>query len=192
MPIIPFIEGDGIGVDITSVMREVVDAAVETAYGGARKIAWMEIYAGEKAASLYGDDDWLPKETLKVMKRYAVSVKGPLTTPAGGGLRSINVAIRQSLDLYACVRPVRYFEGIISPLKNAGATKMTVFRENTEDIYAGIEWEAESDEVRRVISFLQKEMRVKKIRFPDTTAIVSSRFPAKVPNAWFVAPCDTP
>ena len=171
MPIIPFIEGDGIGVDITSVMREVVDAAVETAYGGARKIAWMEIYAGEKAASLYGDDDWLPKETLKVMKRYAVSVKGPLTTPAGGGLRSINVAIRQSLDLYACVRPVRYFEGIISPLKNAGATKMTVFRENTEDIYAGIEWEAESDEVRRVISFLQKEMRVKKIRFPDTTAI---------------------
>ena len=171
MPIIPFIEGDGIGVDITSVMRDVVDAAVETAYGGGRKIAWMEIYAGEKAANLYGDDDWLPKETLKAMKRYAVSIKGPLTTPTGGGLRSINVAIRQSLDLYACVRPVRYFEGIISPLKNAGATKMTVFRENTEDIYAGIEWEAESDDVRRIISFLQKEMRVKKIRFPDTTAI---------------------
>ncbi len=171
MPIIPFIEGDGIGVDITPVMRQVVDSAVEAAYGKVRKIAWMEIYAGEKAVTLYGDDNWLPKATLKAMRQYIVSIKGPLTTPTGGGLRSINVAIRQALDLYACVRPVRYFEGIISPLKNAGATKMTVFRENTEDIYAGIEWEAESDEVRRIISFLQKEMKVKQIRFPDTTAI---------------------
>lgn len=170
-PIIPFIEGDGIGVDITPVMRKIVDAAVEKAYGGKRKISWMEIYAGEKATRIYGKDNWLPDETLQAMQDYAVSIKGPLSTPTGGGIRSLNVAIRQTLDLYACVRPVRYFKGIYSPMKHAENTAMVVFRENTEDIYAGIEWEANTAEVQRVISFLREEMGVTSIRFPDSTAI---------------------
>ena len=170
-PIIPYIEGDGIGVDITPAMRRIVDAAVEKAYAGKRRIVWMEVYAGEKAARLYGKDNWLPDETLQAMRDYIVSIKGPLTTPTGGGIRSLNVAIRQTLDLYACVRPVRYFKGIYSPLKSPENTSMVVFRENTEDIYAGIEWEANTPEVKRVIDFLQNEMGVYQIRFPDNTAI---------------------
>lgn len=170
-PIIPFIEGDGIGVDITPVMREVVDAAVEKAYEGKRKIHWMEIYAGEKATKVYDKDTWLPEETLTAAKEFAVSIKGPLTTPVGGGIRSLNVALRQMLDLYVCLRPVRYFDGTPSPLKNPELTNMVIFRENSEDIYAGIEWESESDDVKKVIHFLQNEMNVKKIRFPETSAI---------------------
>lgn len=170
-PIIPFIEGDGIGIDITPVMRAVVDAAVEKAYGGEKKIAWMEVYAGEKANNLYGGDEWLPQETLQALEEYIVSIKGPLTTPIGGGIRSLNVAIRQNMDLYACVRPVRYFDGTPSPLVDPSATNMTIFRENTEDIYAGVEWESGSDEVKKVIEFLQKEMGVNKIRFPETSGI---------------------
>lgn len=170
-PIIPFIEGDGIGVDITPVMRKVVDAAVAKAYGGRRAIAWMEIYAGEKAVSLYGGDAWLPDETFEAVQRYLVSIKGPLTTPVGGGMRSLNVTLRQELDLYVCLRPVRYFSGTPSPLREPHKTDMVVFRENSEDIYAGIEWEAGTPEVRKVIEFLQSEMGVSKIRFPDTSAI---------------------
>ncbi len=170
-PIIPFIEGDGIGVDISPVMIKVVDAAVEKAYQGTKKIAWMEIYAGEKATSIYGEDEWLPDESLAAMKDYIVSIKGPLTTPIGGGIRSLNVSIRQRLDLYACVRPVRYFSGIETPLKRPEDTNMTIFRENTEDIYAGIEWEAGSAEVRKVINFLTDEMNVTSIRFPETSGI---------------------
>jgi len=170
-PIIPYIEGDGIGSDISPVMLKVVDAAVEKAYQGSRKISWMEIYAGEKATAIYGEDEWLPAETLKVMQDYIVSIKGPLTTPIGGGIRSLNVSIRQRLDLYACVRPVRYFHGIETPLKRPEDTEMIIFRENTEDIYAGIEWEAGSDEVKKVIRFLIEEMDVTSIRFPDTSAI---------------------
>ena len=170
-PIIPFIEGDGIGVDITPVMKAVVDAAVAKAYGGKRKISWMEVYAGEKATRLYGPDVWLPEETLLACKEYSVSIKGPLTTPVGGGIRSLNVALRQELDLYQCVRPVRYFKGIPSPLKDPSKTDMVIFRENTEDIYAGIEWAAESDNAKKVIKFLQDEMGVKKIRFPATSSI---------------------
>ena len=170
-PILPFIEGDGIGADITPVMRRVVDAAVKNAYGGKREISWMEIFAGEKAAKLYGGDNWLPEETLQAMRDYAVSIKGPLATPTGGGIRSLNVAIRQTMDLYACVRPVRYFPGVESPLKNPEKTDMTIFRENAEDIYAGIEWEAQSAEAKKAIAFLQNEMGVKKIRFPETSAI---------------------
>ena len=170
-PVIPFVEGDGIGADITPVMKKVVDAAVEKAYGGKRRLEWMEIYAGEKAARLYGNNDWLPQETLEAMKEYAISIKGPLTTPTGGGMRSLNVTIRQALDLYACVRPVRYFRGIYSPLKHSERTAMVVFRENTEDIYAGIEWAANTPEVHKVVDFLQKEMGVEQIRFPETTAI---------------------
>lgn len=169
-PIIPFIEGDGIGADITPVMRRVIDAAVQIAYDNARKISWLEIYAGEKAAKRYADN-WLPDETLRAMEEYVVSIKGPLTTPTGGGIRSLNVAIRQTMDLYACVRPVRYFDGIQSPLKNPQKTAMTVFRENTEDIYAGIEWEAKSDNAQKIINFLQNDMGVNKIRFPDSSAI---------------------
>ncbi|MDM5147536.1 NADP-dependent isocitrate dehydrogenase [Candidatus Persebacteraceae bacterium Df01] len=168
-PIIPFIEGDGIGVDITPVMRKVVDTAVQKSYNNERAIAWMEILAGEKA--FHNSGEWLPKDTLRIMKNYIVSIKGPLATPTGGGIRSLNVAIRQTMDLYACVRPVRYFKGIYSPLKNSERTNMIVFRENTEDIYAGIEWEAQTSEVRRVIGFLRDTMEVEKIRFPDTTAI---------------------
>ena len=170
-PIIPFIEGDGIGADITPVMKDVIDAAVAKAYGGEKKIHWMEVYAGEKATKIYGDKVWLPEETLEALKEYAVSIKGPMTTPVGGGIRSLNVALRQELDLYQCVRPVRYFNGVPSPLKDPSKTDMVIFRENTEDIYAGIEWEAESDKCKKVVSFLQNEMGVNKIRFPETSGI---------------------
>ena len=170
-PVIPFIEGDGIGADITPVMKDVIDAAVAKAYGGEKKIHWMEVYAGEKATKVYGDNVWLPQETLDTLKEYSVSIKGPMTTPVGGGIRSLNVALRQELDLYQCVRPVRYFNGVPSPLKNPSKTDMVIFRENTEDIYAGIEWEAESENCKKVIDFLQNEMGVKKIRFPETSGI---------------------
>ncbi|HNL22544.1 MAG TPA: NADP-dependent isocitrate dehydrogenase, partial [Rhodocyclaceae bacterium] len=170
-PIIPFIEGDGIGIDITPVMMKVIDAAVEKAYGGKKKIHWMEVYAGEKSTRLYGPDEWLPKETFDALKEYSVSIKGPMTTPVGGGIRSLNVALRQELDLYQCVRPVQYFKGVPSPLKNPELTNMVIFRENTEDIYAGIEWAAQSEGARKIIDFLQKEMGVKKIRFPETSGI---------------------
>ena len=170
-PIIPFIEGDGIGIDITPVMIKVIDAAVAKAYGGAKKIHWMEVFAGEKSTRLYGPDEWFPKETFDALKEYAVSIKGPMTTPVGGGIRSLNVALRQELDLYQCVRPVQYFKGVPSPLKHPELTNMVIFRENTEDIYAGIEWAAESEGAKKVIKFLQEEMGVKKIRFPMTSGI---------------------
>ncbi|MCH8105331.1 MAG: NADP-dependent isocitrate dehydrogenase [Proteobacteria bacterium] len=170
-PVIPFIEGDGIGADITPVMIDVVNAAVERAYSGDKIISWMEIYAGEKATRIYGEDEWLPDESLSTMKDYVVSIKGPLTTPIGGGIRSLNVSIRQKLDLYACVRPVRYFTGIQTPLKRPQDTNMIIYRENTEDIYAGIEWESGTDEVRKVIKFLTEEMGVTSIRFPETSSI---------------------
>lgn len=170
-PVIPFIEGDGIGIDITPVMRRVVDSAVEKAYGGRRRISWMEIYAGEKSTQVYGSDVWLPEETLQAAREFVVSIKGPLTTPIGGGIRSINVALRQRLDLYICLRPVRYFSGVPSPVKSPEKTDMVIFRENSEDIYAGIEWEAESESVRRVIDFLIKDMGVTSIRFPQTSGI---------------------
>lgn len=170
-PIIPFIEGDGIGIDVTPVMRRVVDEAVQLAYKGKRKICWMEIYAGEKAIKLYGEDQWLPEETLDAMQKYAVSIKGPLTTPVGSGIRSLNVQIRQVMDLYACLRPIRYFPGTPTPMKDSEQTRMTVFRENTEDIYAGIEWPAGSEEVRKIIKFLQSEMGVTEIRFPNSSGI---------------------
>ena len=170
-PIIPFIEGDGIGVDITPVMRKVVDAAVEKAYGGKRRIVWMEVYAGEKAVATYGGNTWLPDETLQTVRDYVVSIKGPLTTPVGGGIRSLNVTLRQELDLYVCLRPVRYFKGVPSPVKQPEKTDMVIFRENSEDIYAGIEWAAGTPEAQKVIAFLQQEMGVKKIRFPETSAI---------------------
>ncbi len=170
-PIIPFIEGDGIGIDITPVMRKVVDAAVEKAYSGRRKISWMEIYAGEKSTRVYGTDVWLPEETLAAAREFVVSIKGPLTTPIGGGIRSINVALRQQLDLYICLRPVRYFKGVPSPVKYPEKTDMVIFRENSEDIYAGIEWEAESDQAKKVVNFLIKDMGVSTIRFPNTSGI---------------------
>jgi isocitrate dehydrogenase len=170
-PIIPYIEGDGIGVDITPVMRYVLDAAVERAYGGERGIAWMEIYAGEKSTRVYGDDVWLPDETLAAVRDFVVSIKGPLTTPVGGGIRSLNVTLRQQLDLYVCLRPVRYFAGTPSPLKAPEHTDMVIFRENSEDIYAGIEWQAGTPEVRKLIDFLTGEMGVTKIRFPATSGI---------------------
>ena len=170
-PIIGFIEGDGIGIDITPVMRNVVDASVEKAFGGERSIAWMEIYAGEKSTRIYGKNVWLPEETLHALKEYKVAIKGPLTTPVGGGIRSLNVALRQLLDLYVCQRPVRYFDGTPSPLKTPELTNMVIFRENSEDIYAGIEWEANSAEVKRVIDFLQNEMSVTQIRFPENCGI---------------------
>ncbi len=170
-PIIPFIEGDGIGIDVTPVMRRVVTAAVKLAYNDERRIRWMEIFAGEKASRLYGTTEFLPEETLDVMRKYIVSIKGPLATPVGEGMRSLNVAIRQVLDLYACVRPIRYFSGTPTPLKDSGTTDMVIFRENTEDIYAGIEWEAQSKEVKKVIKFLREEMGVTKIRFPETSGI---------------------
>ncbi|QEL65732.1 isocitrate dehydrogenase, NADP-dependent [Oryzomicrobium terrae] len=170
-PIIPFIEGDGIGVDITPVMKKVVDAAVAKAYGGKRQIHWMEVYAGEKSTQLYGSDEWLPKETFDALKEYSVSIKGPMTTPVGGGIRSLNVALRQELDLYQCVRPVQYFKGVPSPLKQPELCNMVIFRENTEDIYAGIEWANGTDACKKVIKFLQDEMGVKKIRFPETSGI---------------------
>ncbi|MEE5125276.1 NADP-dependent isocitrate dehydrogenase [Pseudomonas alliivorans] len=170
-PIIPYIEGDGIGVDISPVMIKVVDAAVEKAYGGQRRIAWMEVYAGEKATRVYGPDTWLPDETLHVVKDYVVSIKGPLTTPVGGGIRSLNVALRQELDLYVCLRPVRWFEGVPSPVKRPGDVNMTIFRENSEDIYAGVEWKAGSAEAAKVIRFLKEEMGVTKIRFDQDCGI---------------------
>jgi isocitrate dehydrogenase len=170
-PIIPYIEGDGTGVDITPVMLKVVDAAVAKAYGGKRKIHWMEIYAGEKSTNVYGPDVWLPDETLAILKDYVVSIKGPLTTPVGGGIRSLNVALRQQLDLYVCLRPVRWFKGVPSPVKEPEKTDMVIFRENSEDIYAGIEWPAESPEAKKLIDFLINEMGVKKIRFPNTSGI---------------------
>jgi isocitrate dehydrogenase len=170
-PIIPYIEGDGIGIDISPVMIKVIDAAVNKAYKGSKKIHWMEIYAGEKATRVYGENVWMPEETLAAVKEYSVSIKGPLTTPVGGGIRSLNVALRQELDLYVCLRPVRYFKGVPSPLKEPEKTDMVIFRENSEDIYAGIEWAAETDKVRKVIKFLQEEMGVTKIRFPNTAAI---------------------
>ncbi|WP_198119792.1 NADP-dependent isocitrate dehydrogenase [Massilia rhizosphaerae] len=170
-PVIPYIEGDGTGVDITPVMRKVVDAAVAKAYGGRRKIAWMEVFAGEKSTQVYGPDVWLPPETLEVVREYVVSIKGPLTTPVGGGIRSLNVALRQELDLYVCLRPVRYFNGVPSPLREPHKTDMVIFRENSEDIYAGIEWAAGSPEAKKVIEFLTREMGVRKIRFPETSAI---------------------
>ncbi len=170
-PIIPYIEGDGIGVDITPVMKRVVDAAVAKAYGGERGVAWMEVFAGEKANRLYGGDVWMPDETLAAVREFVVSIKGPLTTPVGGGIRSLNVALRQTLDLYVCLRPVRWFRGTPSPVKRPQDVDMVIFRENAEDIYAGIEWPAGSPEAQRVIAFLQEEMGVTKIRFPGTSGI---------------------
>lgn len=170
-PIIPFIEGDGTGVDITPVMRKVIDAAVSKAYADKRKIAWMEVYAGEKATKIYDKDTWLPDETLDAISTYLVSIKGPLTTPVSGGIRSLNVALRQKLDLYVCLRPVRYFDGVPSPVKDPSKVDMVIFRENSEDIYAGIEWPAGSPEAKKLIQFLQNELGVKKIRFPQTSGI---------------------
>ncbi|MFN7094430.1 MAG: NADP-dependent isocitrate dehydrogenase [Burkholderiales bacterium] len=170
-PIIPFIEGDGIGVDITPIMIKVVDAAVSKAYNGNKQIQWLEVFAGEKAAKLYGDNQYLPTETMEAIKEFKVAIKGPMGTPVGGGIRSLNVALRQELDLYTCLRPVRYFAGVPSPLKNPELTDMVIFRENTEDIYAGIEWDTGTTECSKVINFLQQEMGVKKIRFPKTSSI---------------------
>jgi isocitrate dehydrogenase len=170
-PIIPYIEGDGIGVDITPVMKKVVDAAMEKAYGGERQIAWMEIYAGEKSTRVYGEGEWLPEESFEAVKDYVVSIKGPLTTPVGGGIRSLNVTLRQELDLYVCLRPVRYFDGTPSPLLHPEYTDMVIFRENSEDIYAGVEWLSGSAEAQKVIDFLIEQMGVTKIRFPATSGI---------------------
>ena len=170
-PIIPYIEGDGTGVDISPVMIKVVDAAVEKAYGGQRKIAWMEIFCGEKSTKVYGPDVWLPEETLEALKDYVVSIKGPLTTPVGGGIRSLNVALRQQLDLYVCLRPVHYFTGVPSPLREPEKVEMVIFRENSEDIYAGIEYAAESPEAKKLIQILINDFGVKKIRFPQTSGI---------------------
>jgi len=170
-PYIPYIEGDGIGVDITPVMKKVVDAAVDKAYQGKRSIAWMEIYAGEKATKVYGENQWLPDETLTAIREFLVAIKGPLTTPVGGGIRSINVALRQQLDLYICLRPVRYFEGTPSQVKHPERVNVVIFRENSEDIYAGIEWQANSPEADKVIRFLIEEMKVKQIRFPSNCGI---------------------
>lgn len=170
-PIIPFVEGDAVGAEITPVMQKVIDAAVQKAYNGERKIAWMEVYAGEKSTKVYGENEWLPQETLDALKEYIVSIKGPLTTPVGGGIRSLNVTMRQTLDLYLCMRPVQYFQGVPSPVKAPEKVDMVIFRENSEDIYAGIEWEAGSPEAKKVIDFLQNEMHVTKIRFPETSGI---------------------
>ena len=170
-PIIPYIEGDGTGLDITPVMLKVVDAAVAKAYNGKRKIHWMEVYAGEKSTNVYGPDVWLPEETLHAVRDYVVSIKGPLTTPVGGGIRSLNVALRQELDLYVCLRPIQYFDGVPSPVKEPHKTNMVIFRENSEDIYAGIEFEAESEKAKKLIKILQEDFGVKKIRFPNTSGI---------------------
>ena len=170
-PIIPYIEGDGTGVDITPVMLKVVDAAVAKSYGGRRRIHWMEVYAGEKSTRVYGPDVWLPQETLDLVREYVVSIKGPLTTPVGGGIRSLNVALRQELDLYVCLRPIQYFKGVPSPVKEPEKTDMVIFRENSEDIYAGIEWEAGSEKAKKLIRFLIEEVGVRKIRFPATSGI---------------------
>lgn len=170
-PVIPFIEGDGIGVDVTPVMRKVVDSAVKKAYQDERQIAWMEVYAGEKATKVYSADEWLPQESLQAIKDYVVAIKGPLTTPVGGGIRSLNVAIRQELDLYTCLRPIRYYKGTPSPVKEPWKTDMVIFRENSEDIYAGIEWQAGTPEANKLINYLQNEMAVKNIRFPEECGI---------------------
>jgi isocitrate dehydrogenase len=170
-PIVPYIVGDGTGIDITPVMLKVVDAAVSKAYGGRRRIVWMEMYAGEKSCRIYGENVWLPDETLEAAKEFVVSIKGPLTTPVGGGIRSINVALRQELDLYVCLRPVRWFKGVPSPVKEPHKVDMVIFRENSEDIYAGIEWAANTPDAKKVIDFLVNEMKVKKIRFPASSAI---------------------
>ncbi len=170
-PLVPFIEGDGIGVDITPVMKKVVNAAVLKAYQGKRSIVWMEIYAGQKAVQVYGENQWLPEETLAAIREFLIAIKGPLTTPVGGGIRSINVALRQQLDLYVCLRPVRYFQGTPSPVKQPELVDMVIFRENSEDIYAGIEWSAESDEAKKIIRFLQNEMQVTQIRFSEHCGI---------------------
>ncbi|MRT19072.1 NADP-dependent isocitrate dehydrogenase [Comamonas sp. CAH-2] len=170
-PIIPFIEGDGVGVDVTPVMRKVVDAAVAKAYGGARQIQWMEVYAGQKSTQVYGPDEWLPEETLDAVREYVVSIKGPLNTPVGGGIRSLNVALRQALDLYVCLRPVRYFKGVPSPVREPEKTDMVIFRENSEDIYAGIEFAAGTDKARKLIDFLRDELGIDKIRFPETSGL---------------------
>ena len=170
-PIITYIEGDGTGPDITKASMMIWNAAVEKAYGGKRKIEWMEVYAGEKSNAVYGEGTWLPQETMDAIREYGISIKGPLTTPVGKGFRSLNVTLRQQLDLYVCLRPVRYFTGVPSPVKHPEKTDMVVFRENTEDIYAGIEWSSGSPEAQKVIDFLQKEMGVSKIRFPETSAI---------------------
>ncbi len=170
-PIIPYIEGDGIGIDITPVMCKVVDAAVEKSYGGERSVAWMEIYAGEKSLRIYGEDEWLPEETLTALREFSVGIKGPMTTPVGGGIRSLNVALRQHLDLYVCQRPVRWLQGVPSPVVAPQRTDMVIFRENTEDIYAGVEWEAGSEDADRVIAFLRDTMDVQKIRFPVNCGI---------------------
>ena len=170
-PILPFIEGDGIGVDITRASMIVWNAAVAKAYGGDRQVSWMEIYAGEKANAVYGEGTWLPPETLEAVREFVVAIKGPLTTPIGGGIRSLNVALRQELDLYVCLRPVRWFQGVPSPVKHPEKTDMVIFRENSEDIYAGIEFQSGSDDARKIIDFLQTDMGIKKIRFPDTSGI---------------------
>src|SRR5690242_21460264 len=170
-PIIPYIEGDGTGVDITPVMLKVVDAAVKKAYGGKRRIVWMEMYAGEKSCRIYGENVWLPEETLAASKEFVVSIKGPLTTPVGGGIRSINVALRQELDLYVCLRPVRWFTGVPSPVREPEKTDMVIFRENSEDIYAGIEYQEGTDSVKKLIKFLTEEMGVTKIRFDQNCGI---------------------
>ena len=170
-PIIPYVEGDGIGADITPVMMKVVNAAVQKAYSSKRSIVWMEVFCGEKATRVYGPGNWLPDETLEALREYSVSIKGPLTTPVGKGFRSLNVSLRQELDLYACVRPVRWFEGVPSPVSHPELTDMVIFRENSEDIYAGIEWQADSPEARKLISFLQNEMGVDNIRFPEECGI---------------------
>ncbi|WP_048306876.1 NADP-dependent isocitrate dehydrogenase [Halomonas sp. PR-M31] len=170
-PVIPFIEGDGIGADVTPAMKIAIDAAVQKAYNGERKIHWMEVYAGEKATQVYDADTWLPEETLEAVKDYVISIKGPLTTPVGGGIRSLNVALRQKLDLYVCLRPVRWFEGVPSPVKGPKDVDMVIFRENSEDIYAGIEWKAGSAEAEKVIKFLREEMGVTNIRFPEMCGI---------------------
>src|SRR6266436_4785164 len=172
-PIVPYIEGDGTGVDITPVMLKVVDAAVKKAYGGKRRIVWMEMFAGEKSCKVYGENLWLPEETLAASKEYVVSIKGPLTTPVGGGMRSINVALRQLLDLYVCLRPVRWFSGVPSPVKKPQDVDMVIFRENTEDIYAGIEWEAKTPDAQKMLAFIEKEFPkdYKKIRFPASTGL---------------------
>jgi isocitrate dehydrogenase len=170
-PIIPFIEGDGIGVDITPVMKKVTDAAIAKAYGGKREIQWMEIYAGEKSTRIYDSDTWLSDETMNAIREFGVAIKGPLTTPVGGGIRSLNVTLRQDLDLYVCLRPVRYYDGTPSPLREPQKTDMVIFRENSEDIYAGIEWAAGSEDAHKIINFLQNEMGVSKIRFPETSGI---------------------
>ena len=170
-PIIPFIEGDGIGADITPVMIKVVDAAVTAAYGNKRAISWMEVYCGEKATKVYGSDSWMPEETFEALREYVVSIKGPLTTPVGGGIRSLNVALRQELDLYVCIRPVRWFPGVPSPVQHPELTNMIIFRENSEDIYAGIEWKANTPDAIKVIKFLKEEMGVTKIRFTENCGI---------------------